>query len=118
MRTSLWVVLIWLLVRAPANAQFSGRVTGAVVDASGGAVPGATVNLYLSGGQRPLVSTKTAADGSYHLLGMRPAYYDLTVEASGFIKTTLRGISVDPSRETAVQEIKLALPTLTQSVEV
>jgi hypothetical protein len=51
-------------------------------------------------------------------MAVRPAYYDLTVEAAGFVKTTLRGISVDPARETSVPQVKLQLSTITQSVEV
>jgi hypothetical protein len=102
----------------PAAAQLSGRISGSVMDQSGAAAPGATVNLYLGGGDRPLLSTTTAADGTYNFIGVRSADYDLTVEATGFLKYTLRGIVADPARETSVPEIKLALPSVSQSVEV
>jgi hypothetical protein len=107
-----------MLAALPLAAQFSGRVTGSVVDSSGAAVPAAEVELYLAGGARPLVTTKTSTDGSYNFIAVRPAYYDLTVEAAGFVKTTLRGVSVDPARETSVPQIKLQLPTVTQTVDV
>src|SRR5690242_21583030 len=61
----------------PLYAQFSGRVTGAVVDATGAAVPGADVELFVAGGKRAVLAVKTSADGSYHLIGVRPADYDL-----------------------------------------
>jgi hypothetical protein len=99
-------------------AQFSGRVTGSVVDSSGAVVPAAEVELYLAGGQRPLLTAKTSTDGSYNFIAVRPAYYDLTVEAAGFVKTTLRGISVDPARETSVPQVRLQLPAVTQTVDV
>jgi len=102
----------------PAAAQLSGRISGSVADQSGAAAPGATVNLYLAGGDRPLLSTTTAADGTYNFIGVRSADYDLTVEATGFLKYTLRGIVADPARETSVPAIKLALPSVSQSVEV
>src|SRR5437660_719387 len=97
---------ILLLVSLPAAGQISGRVSGSVVDSSGAAVPSADVNLYLSGGKTPLLATKTATDGTYNLIGVRPAVYDVGVEAKGFLKATVRGITVDASRETDVQQIK------------
>src|SRR6478672_8086879 len=93
--------------------QFSGRVTGTVVDATGAAVPGADVQLSLNGGAKALLATKTSNDGIYHFIGVRPSYYDLSVEAKGFVKTTLRNVSVDPAIETSVPTIKLELATVT-----
>src|SRR6516165_8276313 len=101
-----------------AQAQFSGRVTGTVVDASGAVVPGADVQLTLNGGARALLTTKTSSDGIYHFIGVRPSYYDLTVQAQGFVKTTLRNISVDPAIETSVPVIKLELATVATTLEV
>jgi hypothetical protein len=118
MRYTCGLLLLGLLPVFPLAAQFSGRVTGSVVDSSGAVVPDAEVELYLAGGKRPLLTTKTSTDGSYNFIAVRPAYYDLTVEAAGFVKTTLRGVSVDPARETSVPEVKLQLPTVTQTVEV
>ena len=112
------VLLLSLLPILPLSAQFSGRVTGSVVDATGAVVPGADVDLYLPGGKRPLLSVKTSADGLYHFIGVRPADYDLTVDAKGFVKTIVRGITVDAARETSVPAIKLQLPTVTATVEV
>jgi len=98
MRHACGLLLLGLLPVLPSAAQLSGRVTGSVVDSSGAAVPDAEVELYLAGGKRPLLTTKTSTDGSYNFIAVRPAYYDLTVEAAGFVRTTLRGVSVDPAR--------------------
>jgi hypothetical protein len=114
----LQVSLLGFLLALSGLAQFSGRVTGSVVDASGAAVPGATVELFLAGGKSPQLSVKTSADGAYHFMGVRPAEYDLTVTAKGFVKTTLRGVEADAARETPVPEIKLAVASVTQSVDV
>jgi hypothetical protein len=107
-----------LLTLPTASAQFSGRITGSVVDASGAAVPDAAVELYIAGGQKPLLSVKTSADGLYNFIGLRPTEYDISVNAPGFVKATIRGIIVDPAREIAVPQFKLAISTLSQSVEV
>ena len=79
---------------------------------------GADVELMLAGGQKPLLTAKTSPDGIYNLIGVRPADYDLTISAPGFIKSTLRKITVDTARETDVPPIKLQLASLTQSVDV
>ncbi|PWU12456.1 MAG: hypothetical protein C5B51_00575 [Terriglobia bacterium] len=115
MRCTGVILLLWSL---PAFAQLSGRIAGSVVDSSGAAVLGATVNLFLAGGAKPLLITTTSSDGLYNLLGIRPADYDLSVEARGFLKTTIRGITVDAARETPVPQIKLTLAAVTQSVDV
>jgi hypothetical protein len=106
------------LFLASGRAQMSGRISGSVVDASGAAVGGADVELYLAGGQKPLMVSKSTVEGLYNFIGVRPAEYDLSVSAKGFLKSTMRGITVDMARETDVPRIKLELASVTQSVEV
>ena len=118
MRSLGGVLLFVLLSALPVSAQFSGRITGSVVDTSGGAIPGAQVDLYLTGGKKPLLSVKTSADGLYHFIGVRPADYDLAVEADGFVKAIMREITVDAARETDVVVIKLQIASVTSSVSV
>ena len=109
---------ILLLTCLPVAAQVSGRVSGAVVDAGGAPVPNADVSLLLAGGSRPLLKTKTAPDGTYNMIGVRPAVYDLTVEAPGFVKGTVHLVTVDAARETAVPQVKLQLASVTFKVDV
>ena len=82
-----------VLSALPVHAQIDGRITGRVVDASGAAMPSARVNLFLPGGQKPLLATTTSTDGLYHFIGVRAGEFDLTVEAAGFVKVTLRNIT-------------------------
>lgn len=107
-----------LLCAVSLQAQFSGRLSGTVIDSSGAAVAGASVSLFLPNGNKPVLSTKTVADGSWRVIGVRPSDYDLSFEATGFTKFTLRAIPVDPARETSVQTVTLQLPSVTQSVDV
>jgi hypothetical protein len=118
MRNQCALAALLLLWGIRAGAQLSGRISGSVVDMSGSAVPGATVNLYLAGGAKPLTTTRTSADGLYHFIGLRAADYDLSVESAGFVTNTVHRISVDAARETDVPEIKLRLASVTSNVEV
>src|SRR5215471_17534797 len=107
-----------LLLCLPAAAQMSGRVSGSVADATGAPIPNADVSLYLMGGSKPLLKTKSATDGTYNMIGIRPAQYDLIVEAAGFVKGTVHGISVDAARETDIPRVKLELASVTFKVDV
>src|SRR5689334_5892901 len=114
MRTALGLFLVSLFPLIPAHAQFSGRVTGSVVDASGAAIVGADVELSLAGGKRALLAVKTSSDGTFNFIAVRPAEYDLSVDAKGFLKAIVRNITADAARETTVPQIKLQLPTVSQ----
>src|SRR6185369_8420535 len=118
MRYLCGIVLASLFLATSANAQMSGRISGSVIDASGAAVGGADVDLYLAGGEKPLLVSKTSADGLYNFIGVRPAEYDLSISAKGFLRTVHRGITVDMARETDLPSIKLELAGVTQSVDV
>lgn len=118
MRYKCVFIAIVLTSVVPVNAQFSGRLAGRVVDQSGAAVPGATVELFISGGKKAVLSTKSENDGGYHFLSVRSTRYDLTVAAQGFLKTTLRGVIVDPARETTVPDVRLEVATVTQTIDV
>jgi hypothetical protein len=118
MRLVCGILFAVLFLAVSSNAQMSGRIAGSVIDASGAAVGGADVELYLAGGQKPLLVSRTSAEGLYNFIGVRPAEYDLSISAKGFLKSTLRGITVDMARETDIPRIKLELASVTQSVEV
>jgi hypothetical protein len=112
------VGLIFFLLASGLLAQSTGRITGSVVDSSGAAVPGASVKVFLGGGNQPMLAGETTTDGLFSFVSVRPASYDLTVEATGFVKATLRGLKVDPARATDLPAIKLELPTVTSTIDV
>src|SRR5947208_14833931 len=100
MRFVCGIALVAFLGGFPMSAQFSGRVTGTVVDARGAAIPSADVELFVAGGEKAVLTAKTTADGSVHLVGVRPAVYDLTVSSTRFVSATLRHLSVEAAKAT------------------
>ena len=81
-------LLFVCLFAAPLQAAAqSGEVTGVVVDATGGVLPGATVTLRgQPDGQR---ETQTDARGRFVFTGIAPGTYTVTVRLSGFGPVTL-----------------------------
>src|ERR1700722_10837150 len=92
------LVIVCLALVAPVAAQVTGRLSGTVVDSTGAPVAGVTVNLLLSGETRPALSTLTTAEGIFSLNGIRPALYDLSIEAKSFRTETLHSVKGQPAR--------------------
>lgn len=85
-RTVGWATMLalLLLVAVPAAGQGpTGQVLGHVTDSEGAAVSGATVILQSREIEDPLVLT-TDADGFYNATNVRPATYQISVEATGY----------------------------------
>jgi hypothetical protein len=74
--------LVLLLAPAAWAQQESGRIDGVVTDASGGIVPGVTVQL--TGPATAPQETVTGDVGDYHFLNLAPAVYTVTATLSGF----------------------------------
>ena len=110
-------LLAALLARSPALTQerpSRASIAGIIYDASGGAVPGATVEL-----QRPNsspVSTQSGADGTFLFDNVAPGRYEIAVEHSGFRRYTAP-VRVG-ARSPAPIEIRLSLAVLEQKLDV
>ena len=81
-----WILMAAvLLCAAPAAGQFgtTGQVLGHVTDSEGAAVSGATVILQSQEIDDPLTVT-TDAEGFYNATDVRPATYQISVEAAGY----------------------------------
>ncbi len=107
-----------LLLPVAAFAQVAGNVNGLVTDASGAVIPGAQVGLRTPGGSKDLFSATTSKEGTFTMLSVPSAQYDLAVEAAGFGKVVVRGIQVDPGRTLDVPVIKLDVAKVAETVEV
>ena len=87
------VVLVVVCAAAPppAAAQCE-QITGVVVDATGGVLPGATVTL--SGGPDGLREAQTDASGRFVFTVVAPGTYAVTVFLAGFGAATVEGVAV------------------------
>src|SRR5215468_11033218 len=76
-----------------ASAQGFGSIVGNLTDPSGAVIANAkvTVTELGTGFARTAV---TDADGHYVLTSLRPAKYDLSIEATGFRKFSQKGLTL------------------------
>jgi len=114
---NLFVAFTSLTLVSALAQQNTGRITGSVVDASGAAIPGATVQLILDDGGLA-ASTATTAEGLFRFTAIQPRTYSLAVEASGFSKQVRKELKVDPGREVALAAITMEVKGQTETVEV
>ncbi len=92
-RTCLLALIVCVLA-VPATAQdFRGSITGRVLDASGGALPGATVTAINIATNQPS-STTANEQGGYSILYLPPGMYRVTAELQGFKKLNRENIEV------------------------
>ena len=78
--------MLSILMASPANAQTMAALQGRVSDSSGAALPGASVTVRdVATG---LTSVATAsAERRYQLPAITPGTYQVTAEASGFVRS-------------------------------
>ena len=78
------VVIVCGAIPRQLHAQSTyGSVLGTVTDASGAAVPGATVTVSNVGTNESRVAKSDAA-GNFSVMNLQPATYKITVDAAGF----------------------------------
>jgi len=118
-----WASVRWLLAAAavcaasPAFAQVaSARLTGAVVDQAGAAVPGASVTIVESATNRTRVVTTTRG-GIYSAAGLAPGEYRVEVALEGFKTIRRSGVAI-ATGETARIDFVLAVGDVRENVTV
>lgn len=99
----------------PASAQTFGEVTGHIMDASGGVVPGARVMLtnVATSGVRETVSTES---GDYTFPAVPPGQYTVKVERASF-KSASSGIQVQVQQAVRM-DFTLQVGQISESIEV
>src|SRR4051812_16598697 len=113
--TSRLGVCIFFFAAGMCFAQFSSNIQGVVQDASGASVPNATITL-LNKATNVTQTTRSSDSGVYRFSSLPPGQYQVTVEASGFQKTTLN--RTVETAQTAGLDITLAVAGATQEVSV
>jgi hypothetical protein len=117
-RAVLAVLAAALCVGAPSalSQAVTATLTGTITDSSGGAVPNASITLtnQLSGDVRTTVSNAT---GYYSLPAIPAATYALSVTASGFQKSDIKGIILNSADQRNVS-VTLQVGSISETVEV
>jgi hypothetical protein len=105
------------LATSTANAQaISGDVIGTVVDATGAAVPGATVTVEnIATGVKATATTSQA--GEYRVSNLLPGTYNVTVTAKGFTAASVKNLSVELNRAVTAN-VALQVGSTSETVEV
>ncbi len=101
----------------PVYAQtVTARVVGTVRDASGAAIPGASVTLVekATGGVQRAV---TDSSGDYTVMHLKPGVYQIAAEAKGFKRTATSDIELLVN-QTARVDLTLQVGDVSESVEV
>ena len=116
--TTLWIAFCFiLLLNVGARAQaISGDLIGTVEDATGAAVPNATLTITNINTNAKATATSNDA-GQYRFSNLIPGTYDLTASASGFGTTTLKNVTVTLN-QVGTANITLEVGAVQQSVTV
>jgi hypothetical protein len=106
-----------LLAATFAGAQSTGgRIRGTVMDASGGAIPGATVTL-INEATHAAREVQSGANGEYIFLEVAVGSYEIDVIIKGFKKSTHKGIGLNLN-EVITVDLTLQVGGSTEVVEV
>ena len=111
-------LVTWLGIGClPGLAQLvSGNLTGTIYDASGATVPNASVVAHNDATGIESTSNSLSA-GEYHISNLPPGIYTVSVTATGFTKTSLKGVQVELN-VTATANATLDIGKNVETVEV
>ncbi len=99
-------------------AQANGRVSGSVTDASGAAIAGANIEIFLAGGANAVTKGSTNAEGNFDIAGLSAGTYDLSISSPGFRTEIIRRIELSSTLATTLKPVKLELSQTKETIEV
>src|ERR1700683_3213030 len=119
MKSIVCVLLCFLFATLLAQAQgvgSSGEISGTVIDASGGVLPKAIINVVdtQTGLKRTVMTTDT---GQFRVVGLSPATYDVSAQMTGFATEIRRSIPVAIG-QTVTSDFKMKPSQVATVVEV
>ncbi len=111
-----WIPILFLCGTLAVAQEHRGRIQGVVVDATGGVMPGVSLNLrnVATGIQFSRLSNE---EGRYVFDYVDPGTYALTAELSGFKKLVQQNILVQQRGDVTVN-LKMEMGAITESITV
>src|SRR5262244_2150123 len=106
-----------ILLFVPRAAEAQSAITGVVKDASGGVMPGVTVEASSPALIEKVRSTVTDPQGQYQIIELRPGTYTVSFQLQGFATLTKEGIELT-SNFTATVNAELKVGNLAETVTV
>ncbi|MGH9751419.1 MAG: carboxypeptidase regulatory-like domain-containing protein [Blastocatellia bacterium] len=98
------------------SSNRGGVVEGVISDQNGSAIAGASVRIRHVGSNAEIGST-TDSDGRYQARGLPQGLYAITIEATGFQKTNVGGVTVLAGRATS-NDVTLSVGAVSEMVTV
>ena len=111
------VPVVAMMVLLPSLAFAQGTLTGVVRDASGGVLPGVTVEAASPALTEKVRTAVTDGSGQYRLIDLTPGTYSLTVTLPGFSTVKREGIVLAGSATVAIP-IELRVGGLEETITV
>jgi hypothetical protein len=117
MRTVLKCLTLFVVLLLPASVFAQASLTGTVRDASGGVLPGVTVEAASPALIEKVRSAVTDGTGQYRIIDLRPGTYSLTVTLPGFNTVKRDGIELTGS-QTLTIPIEMRVGGLEETITV
>ena len=118
-RLRIFFVLLALFASSVAisGQTITGSISGAVADANGGYIPGASVTIVsIKTGQAR--TSPTNDDGRFTFAALQPGAYSLKVEKQGFQTLEQTGVILSANENLALGDIKLQTGQVSETVSV
>src|SRR3954453_2237486 len=110
--------VLWLMAPTPASAQLgSSGITGVVRDATGGVLPGVTVEASSPALIEKVRSVTAEEQGVYRIVDLRPGTYSVTFTLTGFSTVRREGIDL-PVNFTATINGEMRVGSLEETITV
>src|SRR6476659_8455213 len=112
-------VLLTLIASSIAisGQTITGSISGAVADANGGYIPGATITI-VSNKTGQARTSPTNDDGRFTFAALQPGAYSLKVEKQGFQTLEQTGVILSANENLALGDVKLQTGQVSETVSV
>jgi hypothetical protein len=110
--------LFMIFISSPQTHAQTGTINGTVVDPSGAVVVGAHVRIFDAGTGNLTREATTDAAGTFQLLPLSAATYNLKIEAPGMKELDRNGIVLDQDQTLGLGNLQVTVGASSQTVEV